>query len=201
MAVEPRRAREREDVRTSLVEAARELLEQDGYDALTIRRVAERAEYGLGTVYSYFADKDDLLYSIVQDDYARLKARLLAARDANGGAAAVRAMLLGYVAHGLERPQTYEIMFMLRPRLASRSVEDDGDEHLYPAFRRCVARAIELGEFRSADPNVVAQMLWSAVHGLVSLRVTLPDFAWAEPARVAEELVDSVIRGLAPRTR
>src|SRR5690348_15167129 len=109
MGVAQRRAREREEVRLALIEAAREVLTGDGFEGLTIRRVAERAEYGLGTVYSYFSDKDDLLYALVRDDFNRLNERLRAVRDTHQGVDAVREILLSYVRMGLEQPRSYEI--------------------------------------------------------------------------------------------
>jgi AcrR family transcriptional regulator len=193
-----RRTRGRDGVRVALTEAAREVLVQEGYDGLTIRRVAERAEYSLGTVYGYFADKDDLLYALVREDFALLTERLRSIRDSHVGADAVREMLLSYVQMGLERPQSYEIMFMLKPKLASRNASDESDEHAYAIFRGCIVAAMRRGEFRYDDPDMLAQMLWASVHGLVSLRLTLSDFPWAETTRLAETLVDTEIRGLAP---
>jgi AcrR family transcriptional regulator len=193
-----RRTREREDSRLALIEAARDVLREDGYDGLTIRRVAERAEYGLGTVYTYFTDKDDLLYALVREDFARLTERLRSIRAVHTGVAAVREMLLSYVRMGLEQPASYEIMFMLRPRLAGRTVADDRDEHAYAIFRGCIADAIVAGELRAGDPDVYAQTLWAAAHGLVSLQVTLPGFPWAASEALADTLVAAQLRGLAP---
>jgi AcrR family transcriptional regulator len=201
MMVAPRRPRGRDSVRAALTEAAREVLAEEGYEGLTIRRLAERAEYSLGTVYGYFADKDDLLYALVRDDFIRLTERLRACRDADTGAAAVRSILLSYVRMGLERPQSYEIMFMLRPRLARRNASDESgedDEGAYGIFRGCIVDAIERGEFRREDPDVLAQMLWAAAHGLVSLRLTLAEFPWKDAERLAETLVEAELRGLAP---
>jgi AcrR family transcriptional regulator len=196
--VAQRRARNRDSVRLTLIDAARDVLAQEGYDGLTIRRVAERAEYSLGTVYGYFADKDDLLYALVLEDFNRLTERLRAIRDSYQGAAAVREILLSYVRMGLEQPRSYEIMFMFRPKLARRNASDDRDEHAYSIFRGCIVAAMERGEFRRMDPDAVAQMMWASVHGLVSLRLTLTEFPWAETTRLAETLVDAEIRGLAP---
>jgi AcrR family transcriptional regulator len=193
-----RRARGRDSVRLALIDAARDVLAQEGYDGMTIRRVAERAEYSLGTVYSYFADKDDLLYSLVLEDFTRLTERLRAVRETHEGAAAVRQMLLSYAQMGLEQPRSYEVMFMFRPKLARRNASDDSDEHAYSIFRSCVLAAMERGEFRAMDPDLVAQMMWASVHGLVSLRLTLTEFPWRETATLAEALVDAEIRGLAP---
>jgi AcrR family transcriptional regulator len=193
-----RRTRDRDSVRLVLIDAAREVLAQEGYDGLTIRRVAERAEYSLGTVYGYFADKDDLLYSLVHEDFTRLTERLRAIRETHEGAAAVREMLLSYAQMGLEQPESYQVMFMFRPKLARRNASDDSGEHAYTIFRGCVIAAMERGEFRSMNPDVVAQILWAAIHGLVSLRLTLTEFPWEDVDHLAEALVDAEIHGLAP---
>ena len=57
---------------------------------------------------------------------------------------------------------------------------------------------MERGEFRRMNPDVVAQILWAAIHGLVSLRLTLTEFPWEDVDHLAETLVDAEIRGLAP---
>jgi AcrR family transcriptional regulator len=196
--VAQRRTRDRDSVRLVLIDAARGVLAQEGYDGLTIRRVAERAEYSLGTVYGYFADKDDLLYALVHEDFTRLTERLRAIRETHEGAAAVREMLLSYAQMGLEQPESYQVMFMFRPKLARRNASDDSGEHAYSIFRSCVAAAMERGEFRPMNPDVVAQILWAAIHGLVSLRLTLTEFPWEDVDHLAETLVDAEIRGLAP---
>jgi AcrR family transcriptional regulator len=194
-----KRARSRDSVRAVLLQAARDVLSEAGYEGLTIRRVAERAEYSLGSVYSYFADKDDLLYTLVRDDFVRLTEQLRAIRDRAEGATAVREILLSYVRMGLEQPQSYGIMFMLKPQLASRNASDeDVDEHAYAIFRGCIVAAMRRGEFRRDNPDVLAQMLWASVHGLVSLRLTLADFPWQDIERLAVTLVDAELRGLAP---
>ncbi|MGD9891248.1 MAG: TetR/AcrR family transcriptional regulator [Dehalococcoidia bacterium] len=193
-----RRTRDRDSVRLALIDAAREVLAREGYDGLTIRRVAERAEYSLGTVYGYFADKDDLLYSLVHEDFTRLTERLRAIRETHEGAAAVREMLLSYAQMGLEQPESYQVMFMFRPKLARRNASDESGEHAYSIFRSCVIAAMERGEFRRMNPDVVAQILWAAIHGLVSLRLTLTEFSWEDVDHLAETLVDAEIRGLAP---
>lgn len=198
MGIPQRRARERADVRTALLEAARAALVEEGYEGLTIRRVAERAEYGLGTVYSYFADKDDLLYALTLQDFERLTEQLRHIRDTHSGVAAVREMLLSYVRMGLEQPRSYEIMFMRRPKLANRAVERESDDDAYTIFRNCIIACMRSGEFRESDPNLLAQMMWASVHGLVSLRLTLADMRWADAVALAETLVDAEIRGLAP---
>jgi AcrR family transcriptional regulator len=194
-----KRSRSRDSVRAVLLQAARDVLTKCGYEGLTIRRVAERAEYSLGSVYGYFADKDDLLYTLVRDDFVRLTEQLRAIRERAEGATAVREMLLSYVRMGLEQPQSYEIMFMLKPQLASRNASDeDVDEHAYAIFRGCIVAAMRRGEFRRDNPDVLAQMLWASVHGLVSLRLTLPDFPWQDIEHLAGTLVDAELRGLAP---
>src|SRR4026208_1121175 len=72
MGITERREREREKVRRKILDAARELFENEGYDKVTMRRIAEAIEYSPTTIYLHFEDKDDLVRALCNEDFARL---------------------------------------------------------------------------------------------------------------------------------
>ena len=76
MGVAERRDREREEVRRKILDAARELFTAEGYERVTMRRIAEAIEYSPTTIYNHFQDKDDLLQALCEDEFARLLALL-----------------------------------------------------------------------------------------------------------------------------
>ena len=72
MGVLERREREREEVRRKILTSARDLFATEGYDRITMRRIAEAIEYSATTIYNHFEDKDDLVHALCQEDFDRL---------------------------------------------------------------------------------------------------------------------------------
>ena len=64
-----KRVKQKEEVRQEIIDAAMDLFLNDGYESFSIRKLAEKIEYSPTTIYLYFKDKDDLLYT-VSEEYA-----------------------------------------------------------------------------------------------------------------------------------
>src|SRR5690554_886786 len=72
MGIAERRGRDREALRTRIVEAARDIVSEAGLDALSMRSIAERIEYSPGTIYLYFRDKNELLGEVIHAGFERM---------------------------------------------------------------------------------------------------------------------------------
>src|SRR4051794_32557040 len=121
MGVQERKAREREELRQEIVEAARQLFIEEGYDAVSMRKIADRIEYSPATIYLYFRDKSDLLDCVCADTFRKLVARL----QSIGGEPTepvdrLRRGLRAYVDFGLENPADYRVTFMMPHAVRSR---------------------------------------------------------------------------------
>src|SRR5438128_3863248 len=78
MGIIERRERERGEVRRKILDAAHDLFAREGYDRVTMRRIADAIEYSPTTIYNHFEDKDDLVQSLCEEDFARLLGALQA---------------------------------------------------------------------------------------------------------------------------
>jgi len=76
VGINERRAREKEVLRRSILNAASELILEEGYQSLSIRKLAEWIEYSRSTIYLYFQDKADILSTICQEAFAALSEKL-----------------------------------------------------------------------------------------------------------------------------
>jgi AcrR family transcriptional regulator len=205
MGTVERRAREREAVRARILDAAREVFVRDGYEAVTMRKIADRIEYTPAALYRHFPDKEALLAALVQADFGVFAARF---RDSAGVADPVeriRQAGLAYVGFAVAQPNHYRLLFMTpRPALRPRGegAEDAGRE-AYGFLRRAVEEAVAAGRFRPGldDVGLLTHSLWAAVHGVASLHVAFHDQPWIEaaPAPSAALVVDAMLRGLARR--
>jgi AcrR family transcriptional regulator len=165
-----RRAREREEMRQLIKDAARKLFVAEGFEATTMRRIAEEIEYAPGAIYQYFEDKDAILYALHQDGFEKLYAL---ERELDGVADPVKRLKeLGkvYIGFGLYNPELYALMF-LEPRTSKKMPVDGWPEGMrtFEYCRQCVEACIKAGKIRKTDPTVAAFSMWSMVHGLVSL--------------------------------
>ena len=185
------------DVTESLLAAAGELLESEGQEAITVRAVAARAGVAPMGVYSRFGGKDGLLEALFVEGFQELHATI---NDARGKDARSRLLLgcLAYRDFAVAHPHRYELMFRQMMEL------ELGPEALVEAertFGQLVGRvedAQAAGVIRAADPVDIAQLIWNALHGGVSLENSGVTFV-RDPGANFAAMVEALIVGLAGR--
>ena len=164
MAVRDRRERERTERHGRIVAVARELAEDQGWDAVTTRRLAERIEYSQPVLYGHFpGGKDEIVAAVAVEGFAELAAALRAAVAGAGPEGAVAALVSGYLAFAAEHPATYTAMFDLATLPFAR---DDTPAPLREGFT--VLRDV-LGRAAPGDPGHRAELGWATLHGLATL--------------------------------
>ena len=206
MGVIERREREKEEVRRKILTAARDLFASEGYERITMRRIADVIEYSATTIYNHFEDKDDLVHALCQEDFGRLFHHLQQTPPPTDPVEAVRQLGLAYARFGTSYPNHYRFMFMTPGKFESLGDKDRSPgEQAFGLLHAAVTAAIEGGYFRKADVDTVAQVLWASMHGAIALIITLQPQHWPHaPAApdLVEQVVDAAIRGFlaeAPR--
>jgi AcrR family transcriptional regulator len=194
-----RREREREEIRRKILDAARDLFTREGYDRVTMRRIADAIEYSPTTIYNHFEDKDDLVQAMCHEDFARLFDHLSQQPPPADAVDAIRKLGLGYARFGIEHPNQYRFMFMTPSKFEHPEDRDfSPGEKAFELLRGAVGAAIDGGHFRPGDVDTVAQVLWASMHGAVALIITLHPQMWPHvPARpdLVQQVVDATIRG------
>lgn len=200
-----RREREREALRREIVGAARTLFVKRGYASVTMRAIARKIGYTATAIYYHFPDKETLVHAVCDEDLRTLSDHLKRIGRGADPVDRIRKMGLAYTAFGLEHPQSYQMLFMNPgpPHDPARSEIEHGnpEQDAYAFLVRAAAEAIQAGRFRPGitDADLVAQVLWSAVHGVVALRLAMSEDRWIEwrPAlKTAELLIDRLLDGL-----
>jgi len=199
-----RRERERGEVRAKILTAARQLLSERGFDGLTMRGIAERIEYSPTVIYSHFKDKQALLSELVDADYRAVGERLQALRRIPDPLHRLRVIGQRFAEHALANPNHYRAIVMTPApesgisRVArDRDIRQDG----YALVLDTVQEAIDAGLLlpEHDDAQVVAQTFIAAVHGLVSLQLTLGGDAcihWRAFAERCALMLDALLLGL-----
>jgi AcrR family transcriptional regulator len=194
-----RREAVRSSVRDAILQAAGELLLEVGYEAFSLRKVAERVGYTATTIYRHFADKDALLYAVTEEGFRLFTARL---RATGTGALEpfdwLQAMALAYIDFGLEHPVYYRVLFMERPDMLWRRLPDRPGSRMesFGVLRAAVEAAVFTGQTLETDALAISNALWAQTHGTVALALSMPHM----PARQARAFgalgVSAMLRGL-----
>ncbi|KOX11436.1 TetR/AcrR family transcriptional regulator [Streptomyces sp. NRRL B-3648] len=167
MSVKERKERERAGRERLIVAAARELAEQQGWDAVTTRRLAERIEYSQPVLYSHFRGKREIIGAVALQGAAELAVALRAATAiADGRRARVTALARGYLDFAAGNPAVYDALFQLDGGLAY--AREDTPQPLKDAF----AALLEcLGEVagEGVDPGLFTEVFWASLHGIATL--------------------------------
>ncbi len=187
--------RGREALRRAILDAATRLLVEGGLPALSMRRVA--AEVGCSTtvLYTLFGGKQGMVEALWREGFDRLwqaEEVVLATDDPLGRLAALG---WAYRQHALENPDYYRVMFgaavpNFRPSARALELSRQTFRVLVDAARAC----IEAGLFRREDPELVASVLWTVVHGAVSLQLN-GDFQEPEARIVFERAMRAAAEG------
>jgi len=167
MSVQERKARERESRERLIVATARELAEQQGWDAVTTRRLAERIEYSQPVLYSHFRGKREIIGAVALEGAAEMAVALRAATSAaDGPRDRVTALARAYLDFAERNPAVYDAMFRLDGGLAF--AHEDTPEPLRDAF---AALLDVLGEVagEGVHPALFTEVFWAALHGLATL--------------------------------
>ena len=168
---------------------------------MSIRSIAEAVGVTPPSIYLHFADKDDLIHAVCQMGFRKLEERIEAeVRGVDDPVEALRRRGRAYVAFAVEHPEHYRILFMgrhdhTREDFESGAVAMEAFRPVVENVRACM----DSGAFAEDDPVLVATGLWAVVHGVTSLRISLPDFSLVDWDALLDHLLETAGRGLAPR--
>lgn len=176
MGISERKEREREEVKDLILNAAREIFLSEGYENTSIRKIASRIEYSPGVIYLHFKDKDELFLALHDKAFeCKMKALFHSVQDIADPLERLQATGKSYLQYGIDNPQDYELMFILSCTMEALATKEefwkDGAMAIN-MLKENIKACIDAGYFRK-DINLdeISLLLWSQVHGLVSLYV------------------------------
>ncbi len=180
---EKRRARERAEMEAHILDVARAMFVRDGYEAVTLRKIAKAIEYSPGTIYQYFKDKQTLIMAIIQNDYLALRDTLLECLEISDYVERVIEMAHRYAVWGITHPNHYRLLLLPPPAWKFQKenmwqqekppIEKDA-LYLLNTFVEAGIRAGLLKD-KYTDAGLVASTLWAGLHGLVLLEIAMQE--------------------------
>ncbi len=206
MGIQERRNREKQLLRQEILDAAREMFIREGYEGVSMRKIADKIEYSPTTIYHYFRDKSDLLSQIISETFAKLNHQLEQVLGAEGQCPrdCLRRGMSTYVEFALAHPSHYYLTFMFRQAQDCPSPLDDEAHCLgmksFDYLRQAVKRAMDAGEITHCDLETASQAMWAGLHGISSLLISLEGgFPFVERRRLVNHMLEMMLRGAGMR--
>ncbi|OPC76920.1 TetR family transcriptional regulator [Embleya scabrispora] len=153
------------DLRTACLRAARDLLEEDGSAALSLRAVARRAGVSTGAPYRHYADREALLSAVAAEGYRELTEQLASVHPSPATPDELADVAVAYVRFALRHPALFRVMFAEPCDPANE--ERANATAAIKEYVRGIARAA----FPHGDPEALSTMVWALVHGLAFLHL------------------------------
>lgn len=185
-----------ESLEPAILSAAEALLEESGPDALSIRRIAARAQVAPMGLYTRFDGKHGVIDALFKEGFAALGATIRATAAFPDSVAALRAAGVAYRALALAHPARYRLMFLQAvPGFTPSDAAIDTASGAFQALVEAAARCVADGALRAAEPAGIAQQVWASCHGWVALELCGINFA-ADLEAGYGELLDLLLLGL-----
>jgi AcrR family transcriptional regulator len=183
---------------TRLRVVAHRLLEDEGPEALTVRRLAAAADVAPMSIYNHFGSKDGVVDQLVRDGFEELRDAVVAIPDGDDPLDDIRRAARAYRGLAMRRPHLYALMFERN----SEQIELSETSLVmatasFSALVDRVRTAQSAGRIVADDATALADQLWAVVHGLVTLE--LHGFGFVDDREATfDATVDTVLRGLRP---
>lgn len=179
------------------MDAARELFVADGYESVSMRKIADKIGYSPTTIYLYFNDKTDLLHQICEQTFAHLAQNIKGIqRLSDNPLEKLRSGMREYVHFGLKNPSQYEIVFISPlPGGGEIKFDETSGKIAFDTMREVVAECVSLNLLKSRDVELISQTMWAGLHGVTSVLIKHGGFPFIEPEKLVDNLIDTLIAG------
>lgn len=164
MSIDERKSRHRAEREAQIVSAARVIAAREGWDAVTIRRLALEIEYSQPVLYSHFESRDAIVGAVAVQGFEELTGALMQAAEASGlQRNALKNVAMAYLAFASGSPSLYDAMFTLPTNLRFGDIESvDQLRAAFAALKLVVAPLCD-------DADTATETVWAALHGLAEL--------------------------------
>ena len=200
MGIAERRTREKHALRAEILDAARDLFVEQGYESVSMRKIAQRIDYSPTAIYIHFKDKSELLRSICDETFLKLSNALqtLTERMESGNCDVIEGLKEGlhaYVEFGLGHPNHYQLTFLTRREHADADELSTGLQ-AFSYLTRGVQACMAANRLRGKHVEEISQALWAGVHGVTALLIQQPSFPFVARKKLIKRVINSMVDGL-----
>ncbi len=173
MGISERREREKEEMKELILKTANRLFAENGFEKVSMRNIADEIEYSPTTIYLYFKDKNELFYALHLEGFRMLAEEFRPLLDVSDPMERMYQMGLRYIRFAFENPDYYRLMFLVKDPLCTSETDDtwEAGHNAHAFLEKVVMDCQAEGYLEGVSMRSAALMIWSFVHGLVSLQI------------------------------
>jgi len=202
VTIDDRKEREKEILRRKILDTAMRLFVEEGYENVSMRKIAAIIEYSPTTIYRFFESKEDLLRTMSAESYKVLSNRfeIIKAEGSDDPLATLKSLIREYLRFGLENPNVYSLYVDLcRMEMGENTMYETVGGVRYKAFHSWYAlieQSVEREIIKGDDITSILFLIWNATHGFVIHRIQHPDLPWKPLEEDIDALIDMIFGGL-----
>ncbi|TCK84762.1 TetR/AcrR family transcriptional regulator [Albibacterium bauzanense] len=175
MGITERKNRDKQDLKQRILDAAKLLFTKHGYEATSIRKIANVIEFSPTTIYLYYRDKNDILYALHQEGFKMLGTSFIDLGKISNPFERFKEMGRTYLKFALDHSDFYELMFIMKEPIQwldeDACASDKWQEGInaFDSLHNTIIDCQKEGYFKDQDSKLFSLFVWSTVHGLCSL--------------------------------
>lgn len=198
MASKERIQRLKEETRINILDASLHIVKEEGWQALSMRKIADVIEYTAPIIYEYFANKEAILLELTRKGYLILTRDLQEVRAKyESPAKQLEAMWLAYWDFAMENKELYQLMFGVEMNCCCDMVATlEESEGPYNEFSQAI---IELMHIENPTKDMVClkyYTFWSVVHGLISINILRRGYSDEMNQQVLKDAIGTIIKSI-----
>jgi AcrR family transcriptional regulator len=200
MASKDRILRLKEETRVNILEAALQIVKKDGWQALSMRKIADAIEYTAPIIYEYFSNKEAILLELNRQGYLKLSKQLQEAKDKHTSPAKqLEEMWLSYWNFAFANKELYQGMFGITTSCACKMVNELPEAELpWDIITGSIGELMNIADMDSDIICTKYYTFWSVVHGLVSINLLDRGDSDAINRQVLRDAITGIIRSITP---
>jgi AcrR family transcriptional regulator len=175
MGIAERKEKQKLEIRKAILDASMKLFVEQGFQNVSIRKIADLIEYSPTTVYLYFKDKNEILFNLHEIGFLKLAEYFADLQTIRNPLLRLHKMGERYIQFGLENPAFYDLMFILQaPMDALEGMSNcswEGGDMALSKLREVLQECMDKNLIEKGDVAATAMAIWSMVHGMVSLAI------------------------------
>ncbi|HEY0176684.1 MAG TPA: TetR/AcrR family transcriptional regulator [Pedobacter sp.] len=172
MGSKDRIQRLKENTRSNLLKAALKIVKQDGWHALSMRKIADEIDYTAPAIYEYFNSKESLIAELSGKGYRMLSLKIRAAKNnQTDPILQLEEMWLAYWNFAFTEKELYQAMFGVEVNCSLLKDGFSKAEEIAILFMGVIRQLMKSGQATEDTVSTKYFTLWSVVHGLVSINL------------------------------
>lgn len=168
-----RQQRKQEEIRSIILEAARDIISREGIKGLSIRKITNAIEYSPAIVYHYFKDKNEIIETIVEEGYIRiLNSLTVVEKNEKQPEKEIKEVFSNYIKAALDNQDEYMAIMLnddpiLKQKTTILKKGISKSSRTMAILSETIKRGIDQGRFEACDVELTAQILWTSAFGLI----------------------------------